>query len=281
MSSILPAIGKHAAAATKRAPRRSKTSMDHSDDEEVYERPRETPLSPIDRFARRASTPTHIVKNMTPVLSMGGIVVREAPVGWATKESVASKSPEKRRGNGDPVAGTTAGRRVAEATASPEQRRGIGGPAPLQQFAEDVPLPVRKQRVSLFAVMNQEPRTQQQKVLPKAPVNLEDKALLDALYKIPPRQEALRRQAKSRSFLKCQSSKVSTTLVERVQKLRAYNALRAPEPEPEPEAATVRLKPRPPVIEEEKEEPPKFVRKKFVDPLSCDLGVRFQAGDEE
>ena len=90
-----------------------------------------------------------------------------------------------------------------------------------------------KPRMSLFAAMEQNQKNHAPRHL-KVSVNLEDKALLVALCKLPPRQEkTLRRPAPPR-FFRCNSSKVIPTLGERVQKLREANALRAPEPALEP-----------------------------------------------
>jgi len=265
MSSLLPAIGRHAAEAAKRLPRRAKTPMHDPDEEEVYERPRDgdssfltshagSRISP-DAFARRSSTPTNSVKSMKLVAGFDApvsSVFRGPPVGWATKGSIA-----------DPV----------PMSMSPEKPEG-GDSARPQQGAEDANRPVPKLRMSLFAAMAQNKKNSAPRSL-KATVNLEDKALLDALYKLPARKETLRRAAPPR-FLRCVSSTVVPTMIERVQKLRAANELRAPELAPEPEKeATVHVKPCSPLIDK-----PKVERRKFVDPLSCDL-VAARSDDQE
>ena len=215
MSSLLPAIRQHAAEAAKRLPRRTKTPMYDSDEEEVYERPRDVDSSfltshagsriPTDRSTRRSSTPTHSVKSAnpvavsnTPVLS----VFRDPPVGWVTRGSIA-----------DPV----------PMSMSPDKLEG-GDPARPQQGTEDATCPVPKLRMPLFAAMVQKQKNSAPRRL-KAPVNLEDKALLDALHKLPPRKETLRRVDQPRSF-RCLSSTVVSPFIERVQKLRAANELR-------------------------------------------------------
>ena len=264
MSSLLPAIGQHAAEAAKRLPLRAKTLVYDSDEEEVYERPRDAHSSLTmphagnrtltDRFTRCSSTSPSSAKSMKPV------AVRDAPashdppaVGWATKGSIAdlvpmSKSPKKTEGG--------------DSTRPP-------------QGAEDTTCPVPKLRMSLITAMAQNHKNREPRRL-KALVNLEDKALLNALHKLPPRKEALRRAAPPR-FLRCVSSTAVPTITERVQKLRAGNELRAPElaPKPEKEARAVHFRPRSPLMEK-----PEVEQRRFVDPLSCDL-VAARSDDQE
>ena len=268
MSSLLPAIGQHAAEAAKRLPRRAKTPMYDPDEEEVYERPRDSDSSfltsqaashiPTDRFTRRSSTPPSSVKSMKPVAARDApvsSVFLDPPVGWATKGSIADPVPMRM---------------------SPEKPVG-GDSARPPKGAEDATCAIPQLRMSLFAAMAQNQKNHAPRRL-KAPINLQDRTLLDALYKLPPRKETLRRAAPPR-YLRCVASTVAPSIIERVQKLRAANELRVPElvvgPEPEKDAATVHFKPRSPPVEKLKIE-----RRKLVDPLSCDL-VATRSDDQE
>ena len=255
MSSFLPAIGQHAAEAAKRLSRHAKTPMHDPDEEEVYERPRDGQSSfttlhegsriPTDRFTRCSSTSP----NMKPVAvrdAAVSLVFHDPPVGWETMGSIADLVPM---------------------SMSPEKPEG-GNSARPQQGAEDATRPVPKLRISLITAMAQNQKNREPRRL-KAIVNLDDKELLDALFKHPPRKETLRRAVPPR-FLRCVSSTAVPTMIERVQKLRAANELRAPElavgREPGKDAATVHIEPRSPPREK-----PTVERRRFVDPLSCDL----------
>ena len=154
--------------------------------------------SPTDSCTRRTSTPTKTVDSDAPVEgAIEGSIAEPVP-SWPSVQSLRRRCRPPLLGGGDHAG------------------------------SRDL-----KPRMSLFAAMerNQKNYTPRRR---KGSVNFEEKALLVALCKFPPRQETtLRRPAPPRYF-QCNSSKVIPTLGERVRKLLEANALRARQPTPEP-----------------------------------------------
>ena len=154
--------------------------------------------SPTDGYTRRTSTPTKTVD-------------RDAPVEVATKGSIA-----------EPLPSSTSAQSLCRRSRPPL----LGG------WDHSGALDLTP-RMSLFAAMerNQKNYTPRRR---KVSVNFEEKALLVAICKFPPRQETTLRRPAPPRYIQCNSSKVIPTLGERVRKLLEANAQRARQPTPAP-----------------------------------------------